>query len=227
MPDGAVGGIPLPGPPQGGGGGGGGAGPLTTEPLQAGSQPYINPAIYDDLSLYNQEDSESVITDFEIHHHYERDLHLYMMGIASPQGFQGNRAAFVQLASPTLMWIADWTGARFLEKPMVPDPISVSSEWVLMDVWMNPAQIVIGQDGTTPLFRLTGTYIFGHQNPGPNFYSNVSFPVAPWFTSTGFVSLRSINAGDLDKTGLLEPSTIAGGLLGGVGNLGPGVAQGQ
>lgn len=221
MAGGAVGGIPLPGPGQGGGGNAQIVQNTRTE------DPYIDQAIFDELGLYNEENEQSVITDFHIHHHYERDNHIYMVGIASPQGFQGNTAAFVQLASPTLLWIADWTGARFLEKPVVPDPTTVNNEWVLMDVWMNPAQIVIGQDGTTPLFRLTGTYIFGHKNPGPNFYSNVVFPVAPWFTATGFISLRAISASDLDKTGLLEPSTIAGGGAGQVGNLGPGVAQGQ
>lgn len=219
MSGGAVGGIPLPGP-QPGGGSGGDAGSGRQE------TPFFDPALIDELGLYNQEDSESVITDFHIHHHYERDLHIYMMGIASPQGFGGNKASFVQLASPTLLWIADWTGARFLSKPMVPDPTTVSEEWILMDVWMNPAQVVIGQDGTTPLFRLTGTYIFGHQNPGKNFYSDVVFPVAPWFTSTGLASLRAISASDLDKTGLLEPSTITG-FTGQVGNIGPGAIQAQ
>lgn len=170
--------------------------------------PYIDPNLFDTAGLYNQEDSPAVITDYRIQHHYERDLGIYMLGIASPKGFQGASAAFIQTAAPTLLWIADWTAARFLQKPMVPDPNAVNSNWILMDVWLNPADIIVGQDGTTPLIRLTGTYIYGHQNPGSNFFSNVMFPVAPWFVSDGFASLRSISVEDLIS--LLEPAGVAG-----------------
>lgn len=173
----------------------------------------LNQKIFDSKSLFNQGDAQAVITDYRIRCHYERDYHRYMMGIASPGGFQNNTAAFVQLASETLLWVADWTGARFLQKPMVPDPTNVGAGWVLMDVWLDPAEIVLSQDGTSPLYRLTGTYIFGQQNPGQNFYSNVSIPAAPWFINDGIASLRSISAADLDNGTILQPkSAILQGL---------------
>ncbi len=186
---------------------------------QGNLPPYIAPNLTDMSALYNEGLLPSVVTDFHIHNHYERDNHRYMMGISSPGGFNGASVAFVQLAAPTLLWVADWTGCRFLEKAMIPDPTAVTDDWVLLDSWLEPAQIIIAPNGTTPLFRITGTYVFGNQNPGTAFYSNVTYPVAPWFNSTGITSLRTISPGDL-VPGLITPAITN------PGGIGPGIIQG-
>src|ERR1700722_14672416 len=60
--------------------------------------------------------------DYMVKNRYEGDNHIYMMGITSPNGFQGASVAFAQLASPTLLWIAEWTASCFGQQPVVPNP---------------------------------------------------------------------------------------------------------
>lgn len=177
-------------------------------------------------SLFNQGDSQSVITDFRIKHHYQRDGHVYQLGITSPSGFKGQSAAFVQLAAPTLLWVVDWTGCRFYQKAMIPDPDAIESGWVLLEAWLEPFMVVIAANGTTPLYRCSGVYIYGHKNPGPKIYNNTAYPVAPWVNDTSII--RTIDANDLQKY-LLEPRTkkLDGGTAPGDGPglpLGGGVA---
>lgn len=196
-------------------------GPTPSAPTGVSSNPpYTDPNLptSDSASLYDKGNDQDVITDFRIHSRYERDYHRYLMGVTSTVGFLGSSAAIVQLAAPTLLWVVDWTGCRFLQKAMLPDPTTVGSVWTLLDAMLEPAAIILAPNGTTPLFRLTGTYVFGCTNPGANFFDNVVYPVVPWFNSTGISSLRTISVSDLDSTLL---STVASSVTGQTSNLGP------
>jgi len=152
--------------------------------------------VKDTNSIINQGNNQSVITDYRVRSRFERDFRRYQLGITSPTGFLGRTAAFVQLAAPTLLWVVDWTGCSFLDKPSVPDPYTVGLGWVLLDACLEPAAVTVAVDGSTPLYRLTGTYVFGHELPGPLVYSNVRFPVAPWIDGTNLIV--TIAATDLD-----------------------------
>lgn len=150
----------------------------------------------DDLNAaYNADaDAESVWTDYQINSRYEEDRHIYMTGITAPGGVGGGSpglgatsvgvtrgAAFVQLASPTLLWVADWTAARFKAIPSIPEfEVAPNSGWVLMDVHVEPGMLVVGADGVTPLYRISGTYVYGHKNPSARIIYQVNFTRPPW-----------------------------------------------
>lgn len=130
-------------------------------------------------------------TDYKVHGHYENDKHIYMMGVTSPSGYKGMSAAFVQLAQPTTLWIADWTACKTGEQPEIPDPDllvgfrtpgagNLLGKWVLMDDHLEPAEIVVGPDGVTPLYRLSGTYVYGCTSASEVPSDDVTFPLVPW-----------------------------------------------
>ncbi len=130
------------------------------------------------------DDTPTIWTDEIINNRYEQDGHTYMMGITSPDGFQGNKAAFCQLASPTLLWISDWSFARFGAQPIIPDPTPADPNWVLLDVIPETAIIKIAGDGNTPLYRISGTYVYGCKNPPANVFEKVVYGRAPWLSDT-------------------------------------------
>lgn len=136
----------------------------------------------DELGQYNLPDApRSFFSDYQIINHYERDKHRYMMGIASPDGFQGTCVAFVQLASDTLLWICDWTAMKPGEAPTIPDPDELGSQnWVLLDQHYEPAAIILGPDGVSPFYRISGVYVFGHKCPDKdNALFDITFPRRP------------------------------------------------
>lgn len=147
--------------------------------------------------------ANQVFMDLMYCNRYEGDAHRWMLGISSPNGFQGASTAFVQLAAPTLLWICDWTVAQYNTVPQVPDPFSVGSEWVLLDMHVEPAMLGLAPDGGSPLYRISGTYVFGHKNPG-NFsnyqtspFAIAAFPKPQWMadTFTRTVPAASLTAG--------------------------------
>ena len=40
--------------------------------------------------------------------------------------------------------------------------------------------ITVGADATTPLYRISGTYVYGCRNPDPTLVRNIRFPRPPW-----------------------------------------------
>lgn len=140
--------------------------------------------------------------DYRVFHRYESDLCRYMMGVASPQGYRGSSVAFVQLHAPKVVWIVDWTACKEGAQPNVPDPFSVGSQWVLLDVHLESAMLGLKPDGQTVVWRLSGTYFFGHRNPGDgtaystSVFNIAQYPRAPWLDD-GFT--RNIPASALES----------------------------
>jgi hypothetical protein len=143
-----------------------------------------------DNAAYLPPPGDATWVDYMITHRYEGDTHRYMTGVSSPNGFQGASVAFFQLTAPTLLWIADWTAAQYNGPPQVPDPFSVGSNWILLDIHLEPAQIGLAPDGVTPLYRFSGTYFFGCTNPGAcssyatSPFIQAQYPRAPWLEDT-------------------------------------------
>jgi len=153
--------------------------PLATAPAEV--QVTFGSVTFDDNDAqYKFLGNNSVFTDYEIHNRYESDKHIYMMGITSPGGFQGASVAFCQLASPTLLWMSDWTACKTQGPPESPDPTPIDPNWILMDVHYEPAMINIMADGVTPIYRISGTYVYGHRNPSPLTIQNIAFSRPPW-----------------------------------------------
>lgn len=150
-----------------------------------------NDGLYENI----QNDTSAVWSDYTIINRYESDKRVYMLGLTSPNGFQrtlptspGNQTsqvssdttAFVQLASPTLLWICDWTVARVKLQPKVPDPEPWDPSWVLLDEWYETVSMTLLPDGVTPLYRISGTFFYGHKNPSREVIQQMCFPRPPW-----------------------------------------------
>lgn len=121
-------------------------------------------------------------TEYVINNRFFHSPHTHCLGITSPNGFQGQSAAFVQMAATTLIWQADWTACKLGEQPEVPDPTPPSDDWVLLDSCIEPANMAPMADGHTGIYRISGTYWYGRKNPfstPKQFYEDVFFPRRP------------------------------------------------
>lgn len=107
---------------------------------------------------------------------YVKDLRRYML---SPT-MRGKRIPVVQLGAPTLLWICRWRSIRFNARPTVPSSVPVVADWTLLHEQLSPVSIITGSNGTTPIYRMTGTYIYSHGNPNEQLYKDVRFPLAAW-----------------------------------------------
>lgn len=174
-----------------------------------------------DITVYTN-DGQGVYEECLIQNHYEKDRKTFQMGIASPSGFNGQSVAFVQLCSPTLLWICNWTLTRIGAPPVVPSPAPLVSDWILLDDWWDPNQMEVpGVDGQSLYYRIAGTFVYGHPNPAPNTNANIVYPLSPWIdTSKVTVDLRvvtnsSLTLGLIDAPGNIVPKlgqiTTAGG----------------
>jgi hypothetical protein len=129
-------------------------------------------------------DPAAMYPDFRILSYYWKDRRIYMGGVTSPGGFSGKSVVFFQLAAPTLLWICDWTCAKYSSQPMIPNIVPEDSNWVLMDEDYEAANVIVGPDKRTPMYRLSGYYIFGHQNPDTYTLNNIRFGRPPWINDS-------------------------------------------
>jgi hypothetical protein len=140
--------------------------------------------------------------DYYITSSYEGNPHVYMMGVTSPGGFSTNldangnpiaaTVAFVQLVSKTLLWVVDWTAARWKDKPVIPNKQSQDPNWVLLDERLEPVMETRGPDGDTPLYRISGTYVYGHLAPNTDTLRNANFPRPPWLEESNKRKLQDM-----------------------------------
>lgn len=159
----------------------------------------------------------SMFEDYRIRNRYERDGHVYMLGITSPNGFQGQSVAFVQTANPTTLWLADWTVQKVADQPEIPNPNVSDPSWVLMDVIYEPATRFVKADGSTYGWRISGIYVYGKTNPSKaNPIFDVMYPQPPYLVDQ---SGRTISVAKL-VNGVIDAKQ-------GVGNLGQFPAGGQ
>lgn len=154
-------------------------------------------------ALFNIPSGTPPTPDYMIVNHYERDGRKYVMPVCSPQGFQRKSVAICQLANPTLLLISDWTVAQFGTKPIAPNPESQDPNWELLDVWPETAMETVGPDGVTPLWRLSGTFVYANTNPSENVFSDIVFPRPPWLKDNQprNFPLTNLQNGLIDGTG--------------------------
>lgn len=127
------------------------------------------PVTLDPETIFNGVGTQgSVFTDYQIKGRFESDKHIYMVPITSPDGFQNASVAFVKLASPTLLYIVDWTALKIMEQPEIPNPTPPSnSNWILLDEIYEPASIITTPEGgaTEAVYRISGTFVYGNRRP--------------------------------------------------------------
>lgn len=131
----------------------------------------------------------SMFADYEIKSRYERDQHVYAMPTSTPYSVGSQPTVFVQLAQPSQAWIVDWTATKINEQPEIPRPTTPTgsngapeyvSNWVLLDQQVEPCMIRLGPDGFTPIYSISGTYIYGCKRPSSRMTADVAFAIAPW-----------------------------------------------
>lgn len=144
----------------------------------------------DQGALFQNTQDDSVWNDYMVVNRYEYDPHRYMAGVTSPNGFGGAKAAFFQLTTPTFLWVADWTAYKSNDTPEIPDPTPADPNWVFLGMYpAESAMLTVAADGVTGRFRLSGTYVYGHQNPPTNPWDEVVFGRPPWL-QPGLLSRR-------------------------------------
>lgn len=164
---------------------------------------------FDQGSQFIAQDN-GIWADYLLRNRYEKDGHVYMLGCTSPNGFGSNSdtVAFCQIACSTVLWIADWTAARFGSPPTIPDPniyqSRANNNWVLLDVHYDVGNVTLPADGATPYFRISGTYYYGHKRPTVDITKLMAFPKPPWIAN--FFN-RTIPSNDLFEKDLIYPVT--------------------
>lgn len=135
----------------------------------------------------------AIWSDYQIQCRLEKDFHRHMLGVTSPNGVLGNNTgatvAFVQLTAPTVVWVADWTAARSVEKPRVPSPEQIAGskgQWILLDERIEPGMIGGGSNGKAPMYRISGTYVYGALKPNLYLNRDAVFPLPPWLDKSAF-----------------------------------------
>jgi hypothetical protein len=138
--------------------------------------------IDDTLSKFSNEDEDGgvVTTDYEIRARYEHNRGIYACGLTSPKGFKNNTTAFVQIHVPVLIWYVDWTASMTDKMPIPPKATPTgefATNWVLMDDVYEPANVLLLPDGVTPVYRLSGTYVYGCRKAKKDPSQHVTFPL--------------------------------------------------
>jgi hypothetical protein len=146
-------------------------------------------------------------TDYMVFNRYTDNVHTYQLPVTSPDGFGGDTAAFVQLAAGTLVLAVEWTAARWGAQPYIPDPDLSNSDWVFLGKKPETAMAPLGPDGVTPLYRISGTYFYGHRKPDPKTLPNMVFPRPAWCQDAFD---RSVPASIL-KQGIIDGGGKGGG----------------
>lgn len=114
-------------------------------------------------AIYEPEDG--IYTDYAVRNHYEWDPQTYMLPILSPEGWLGQKAAFVCLSEPSLAtWICDWTAERRGLPPDVPAAETGDLNVVLLYTYVDPDMLELMGDGETLIYRLSGTYVYGFKD---------------------------------------------------------------
>lgn len=154
-------------------------------------------------------DEPSIEPYYQIKNRYERDLHRYMMGISSPNGFQGASVAFVQLASPTLLWVAEWVATRLGGKPKIPNLSVQNPNWVLLDEHHEPGMVDVQPDGNTVYYPHRGVFVYGHINPSAQMIQDINYACPPWIDPNR-VS-RTVDQSQLEQNMIDAPNATQGG----------------
>ena len=150
-------------------------------------------------------DNGSVYPTYKVRHRYEGDPHIYMLGTtadptASPYS---DPVAFVQLSQETRLWICEWSATRWGEKPKMPDYRIADTGWVFMKAIFQPEQTLVGADGVSVVYKVSGTYIYGRRRPSPLITSEMTFPVPPFFD--GITNTERSFSADMFQQGIIQP----------------------
>lgn len=142
---------------------------------------------------------------YKIKNRYFKDRHKYALAIASEEGIpeSQNTTAVVTLARPTLIWVCTWFGEKTYVKPEIPNADISNPLWELLDDIYTLDDVIVGADGTTPIYRIGGTYIYACLRPSAVTINDLQYPRPPWIED---VFSRTVDPEQLTD-GLIEIPT--------------------
>lgn len=121
----------------------------------------------DGAAQFSVQGDQGIWEDWYVRNTYPSSRHRYQLPLTSPNGFQGASCAFVQLAAPTAAWVCDWSCEYRTnpgDYPRYPDPVPNLNNIVLLDVVLMPDMVEQGADGTSTMYRISGTYYYGYKD---------------------------------------------------------------
>lgn len=146
--------------------------PQTGGPPIVTVAPALRPGIPLTLTKYSFDNAEFQFSDARISSRYETSMGV----IQCPIGIPYNSAAtappdqqqpggfptsvIVNVSNPTTRRIVDWTVERYGHVPNIPAAILSDTNQVLLSQWMTLDAVPVLEDGQTPVFRVTGQYIY-------------------------------------------------------------------
>lgn len=104
--------------------------------------------------------SAALYSDYCITCRWDGDEQIAHMAPTDTEGV----SAFVALAAPTKQLTVEYTAERIGAPPAIP-PRDLGPNYVLLSSSQQPAQVDVGADGVTPVFRTAGWMVFGVRNP--------------------------------------------------------------
>jgi hypothetical protein len=75
--------------------------------------------------------------------------------------------------------VVEWEAERIGSVPKIPSFVSSDPNQVLMESLINPAELLIIEDGQTPTFKVTGRYLYAMRTAMPDL-EQIAFDVPQW-----------------------------------------------
>lgn len=156
------------------------SGPGTTQPALISIQA-IPPDEQNALRGEKEKEIGGIYTTYEISDHRHYDFHT----IALPVAKEGEAAAIIRTAAPTLTRRVEWAAVKTGSEPIIPDPQLNDQNWVLLDAKLNPGQVEPGVDGVSLKYQASGLYIYAAKKHD---VAAMRAALPPWVTNKDHVT---------------------------------------
>ena len=148
-------------------------------------------------ALYQSDGVAGIYTDYMVRNHYYFPQGNVMVGVTDTGGFQNMGSAFMCLENPQATWLADWTAEKRGSPPVIPTWKTDDPNVVLLARWFDPDMLELMADGSSVVYRISGTYYYGFKDPDK---ARLYHGRPPWMQSS--VSMRVLGR---FKTGIIAP----------------------
>jgi hypothetical protein len=157
-------------------------------------------------AISTTESSLGISEHYELQTAYTTDYHtIPLPTVGSPF------CSFAVLAPPTMTKAVSFSATRWDQPPTAPNPQTIDPNNVLLHTVYNPEAAQLGPDGQTPIYRLTGTYIYGIQDPTQVV---LSAGALPYVASAFGNALYTIFSNGIIDAGARTATLVTGGFLG-------------